>query len=426
MGAGDHRAQVQHLDPRQWLRPVIGAGRLRRGTLGPGVAVEGLGQVAHRAGGHRQPRGHIGHVDLPQLRMLQGDTGLGRRHGLAREPGLARADRRAGDAVGLEELQPLGARAGLEHRLEGLAGQQRVRGEGFPVVAEAQGLDGAVVEGHEQGRQEEPLAIPALIEPVAGRGPQRRAARQRRVGQHPNRTGHLGDAVQAADGHRLALSAVVALQQGGADGGGAHHRLAIVAKRQDQVDRLVGIGALPEGDAAQRGQQAVVGGQPAPGPGRSIGRHPGVDQPGIGLRERPGVQAEGLELAGVVVEQGDVGARDEGPRLRHPGLGSQVQSEQVLVAVPGQVTGMILHPVALRRLDLDDVGLEVPQQHGGHGPGQPLGEVDDAHAGECGHFRRPPWCGARRGARPRGARRRRAWGHQTIAKARNKSERSGS
>src|SRR5262249_50085502 len=38
--------------------------------------------------------------------------------------------------------------------------------------------------------------------------------------------------------------------------------------------------------------------------------------------------------------------------------------------------------VALRRLDLDDVGAEVGEQHGAEGSGQRLRQVDDADIGE--------------------------------------------
>src|SRR5581483_10439548 len=52
-----------------------------------------------------------------------------------------------------------------------------------------------------------------------------------------------------------------------------------------------------------------------------------------------------------------------------------------------QVAGMVLQPVAARRLDLHHLGLEVAEEHRGHGPRDALAEVGDADSpiGGQGH-----------------------------------------
>jgi len=50
---------------------------------------------------------------------------------------------------------------------------------------------------------------------------------------------------------------------------------------------------------------------------------------------------------------------------------------------------MILQPITAGRFDLDDLGLEIAQQHAGHGPRHALREVGDAHA-PVGRHAPPP------------------------------------
>ena len=186
--------------------------------------------------------------------------------------------------------------------------------------------------------------------------------------------------MQATDHDRLALAAARPLQQRRADRRGAKHALAVPQQRQDQVHRLVGIAALAEGDAAQRGQQAVMRREIAPGATHAIGRHPGVDQARVGGGQGRGVKAQRLKFAGRVAEQGDIGAGDERASRRQPIERPKVEGQDLFVAVPGVVARMVLQPVAARELDLNHLSFEVAQQHRRHGPGLPLAEIDDTDA----------------------------------------------
>ncbi len=381
MGASDHRAQVQHLNAGQRGCAVMPVGRGVGGPHGPGRwRVDRLRQPPHltRRGGefHR----HIGDRDRAEVRMDEGLAQPSLRHRLAGEPGFTRPHRGAGHAGGLEHQQPVRPRPGPEDRLQGVPGEERVGQEVLQPVGIAQGRDGQPVEVDEQGPQEQPFAVAAPIEPIARRGAQGRAPRQGRLLQHPHRAGDLRQAVQAAHHHALAQAAAAALQEGGADRAGARHALAIPGQRQHQMDRLIGIGALAERHPGERRQQAVVRRQPTPEAGGPIGRHPGVDQPGMGGGEARRVETQGLEPARRRVEQGHVGLGDQVAGRGQVGGRSEVQGQDLLVAVPGLVAGMVLQPVAAGGLDLDHLGPEIPQQHGRHGPGDPLAEVQDAQA----------------------------------------------
>src|SRR6185437_10703444 len=84
-----------------------------------------------------------------------------------------------------------------------------------------------------------------------------------------------------------------------------------------------------------------------------------------------------------------VGAGDQLAGGRWASGGLKVQDEDLLVAVEGEVSRMVLQPVARRRLDLDHFGFEVAQQHGRHGSRDALTEVGDADATVGGHWRPP-------------------------------------
>ena len=272
------------------------------------------------------------------------------------------------------------ARLAPEHLLQHVEGEGGVEDQGLPVGAEAQGVDGLSEEGHEEGGQEEPLAVPALVEAIGWRGPLGQASRQAGLVEDHDHAAHLRHAMQAADGHRLALPGGAALVEGRAHGPRRHHRLAIPANGQDQVDGAVPVGALPEGDAGGRRQQAVARRHAAPTAPGPVGRHPDMDQVGGALPQAGGVQAQGLQVPGRMVEDGDVRGPGQVPRPHPIGLVREVEDHDGLVPVPGRIAGMVLQPVAAGGFDLDDLGLKVAQQHAGHWPGDALREVGDAHA----------------------------------------------
>ena len=113
--------------------------------------------------------------------------------------------------------------------------------------------------------------------------------------------------------------------------------------------------------------------------------------PGLRARDRLVVQAEAGQAAGTEVLDEDVRALRQ--RVRHgliPLVG-QVEGDRPLVAVDRQVVRAVVaaagrHPlpgvVTGRALDLDDVGPEVAEHHGGVRAGQDPGEVGDHDAGQ--------------------------------------------
>ena len=315
-------------------------------------------------------------------------------HRLAREPGLASPDRAAGHVVGAQHIQPVGARFAKEDRFQQVAGGQHVSLQRVERVAQANSLQRLAVEVGEQGAQEEPLPVCRLIQPIAGVRSWRDAARQRLHAVDADRRTDLARAMQAADGHRLAPAAAAALQQRRADGGGAQHRLGGVGDGQNIVRRLIAPRPLPKGHAGQADQQAVVAGQFAPGPACPIGRQPGVDQGGMSRGERCAVQAARGQAHGRMIEDRHIGARHQRGGGLAVGGNLDVQGQHLFVAVPGQIAGIILEAVAGRRLDLDHLGREIGEQHGGHRPDHPLAEIDDAHAAIGGHLYGLPWLAA--------------------------------
>jgi hypothetical protein len=103
-----------------------------------------------------------------------------------------------------------------------------------------------------------------------------------------------------------------------------------------------------------------------------------MDQARMLLCEHPGVETQGLKAARPVAEKRHVGPGDQPARRIETRRSIQVEGQNLLVAVEGMVARMVPPSFSARRLDFDDLGLEVAQEHGGHRPGHALAEVGDA------------------------------------------------
>ena len=215
---------------------------------------------------------------------------------------------------------------------------------------------------------------------------------------------------EAEDGvvHRhveeLALAGLAGVEDGGEDADGCQRAGHDVADARAAAE-AAGLGRAGDADeAAHRLGDDVVSGQVGVGAGAGAriaeAADGGVDEAWVALGERFVGEAEALHDAG-----GEV--LDEHVRLfgqAHDRLFAagrlEVEHEAALVAVEagviaaegalgvvvGEGAGEAGH-LAAGRLDLDDVGAEVGEEHRAVGAGEGLGEVEDADAwrgGRCG------------------------------------------
>ena len=97
-----------------------------------------------------------------------------------------------------------------------------------------------------------------------------------------------------------------------------------------------------------------------------------MDQPWVCGRQRRGLEVQPGEFARPMVEHHHVRCGEQGAELFAACLIGEVECQAVLVAVPGDIAGLAPCPVAFRRLELQDLGAEIRQQHGGHRAGKPL------------------------------------------------------
>ena len=143
------------------------------------------------------------------------------------------------------------------------------------------------------------------------------------------------------------------------------------------MDRLVGIAALAEGDAAERRQQAVVRRDVAPVAAHAVGRHPGVHQARMDVGQGRGVEVQRLQPPGRIAEQSHVGAGDQFARGSQALRRVQIEGHHLLVAVPGLVARMFSNRRSLGwRSTLTTPRREIAQEHA-MGP-ETLAEIGDA------------------------------------------------
>ena len=230
------------------------------------------------------------------------------------------------------------------------------------------------------------VAVRGLV--AAGRHVERR---RRAVGEHPFH--QLGALVGGRRLHQAGIDvAALAVAQL------AHQRRrqrleGVEAGRDVDRDHALpprrAVGQAVHHHHAAEGLDQPVDGRPlAVGPGLAEARHRAVDDLGIDL---PGVlvaEAQPRDDARPEALDDDVGL---GHQLVHDGLAVgrlEVERDRALAAVEGDGMGAVIAlelaqraaPVALRRLDLDDVGAVQRQQHRGMRPGHALREVEHGDA----------------------------------------------
>ena len=128
--------------------------------------------------------------------------------------------------------------------------------------------------------------------------------------------------------------------------------------------------------------QPVVAG-PVPVRGmRPVRRDRAMDQTGIASPQLFAGQPEPRHRAGSKALQQHVGVVDQCQEARTFGVVAQVQHHAAAAAQPHVVAGGVSEGIAAGRLDLDDVGAVVGEQHAGDRPGDTPREVEDSDAVE--------------------------------------------
>ena len=174
-----------------------------------------------------------------------------------------------------------------------------------------------------------------------------------------------------------------------------------VGDRDADLRRVTAVGVGRAGDRHQPGlglEQEVVARPADERPGRAVAADREMDEARVERGEDVVPEPEPGEAVRSEVLDEDVGVGEES--AQHVGAGGllQVEPEAALVAVDREVVGggpasrrsSLAHPrrapaagrVALGRLDLDDVGAEVGQEHRRVRPGEDRRAVDDADARE--------------------------------------------
>ena len=121
---------------------------------------------------------------------------------------------------------------------------------------------------------------------------------------------------------------------------------------------------------------------------RSVRRDRAVDEPGVGGEQCRRVDAEPLCGARRIALEHDVSVtsqREEGSLVVSS---AQVELDAPTAAQPRVVPGRAAERIAARRLDLDDVGSVVGEQHPGDGTGDAPRQVEHPHSVQhAGHVR---------------------------------------
>ena len=189
------------------------------------------------------------------------------------------------------------------------------------------------------------------------------------------------------------LAGTLAVEEGGQQGVGEVQARDLVGGDGRRIEGRA-VAHLEEAGKAGGGlDDVVVGGLAGVATVAAEADGGGVDDFGIGGAH--GIEGEAQLVDGLlahVVDEG-VGGGDQLHERRLAGLGLEVEHDRALVAVAvgkdGGEAGCRLrrqgtHAVALRRLDLDDLGAKIPQDLRGVGAEDDGGEVEDAQAFEQG------------------------------------------
>jgi hypothetical protein len=166
---------------------------------------------------------------------------------------------------------------------------------------------------------------------------------------------------EAADGEGLALAGLRAFDEGGGEDARTDHRLAVLDLGSDQVGRPVFVAHLEPRDTADGREEGLIRRELAPAAMGGVGRKPGVQQGGVRCARCYGVETAPLQLPREPVEHSDVGCGKERAGGREACKRVEIEGDDLIVAVPAEVAGVVVLRVAAGRLDLDDLGHEAPR-----------------------------------------------------------------
>ena len=190
------------------------------------------------------------------------------------------------------------------------------------------------------------------------------------------------------------LTGLLGTAQGGEDGDDGALRAAAEVGHLHAGDHGPSISVAGEGEHARARQvvEVVAGAQPIRPILAKTGDAAG-HQSRVARAQRGGVEAEPVHHAGPEALEDDVRARHQLEEQLATARCLEVEAQRALVAVDGgehRRAALVQrrHPAhvvaAVEVLDLDDVGAEAGEDHGGERTGQKTAEVEDAHTAE-GH-----------------------------------------
>ena len=284
--------------------------------------------------------------------------------------GVLRPERGAALVVGVGE--DVGKVDGGEVVIEEV-GHEVAELEPAPVLR----LEGVVVEGGHDGHDEpredlgEAVAELGAVEPAEV------------VGE---------EALQEAGLDELAAAALLAGHEGGEDavegglGGG------VGAGLDGGVGGALAVGEAAEGEHASEagGDDGLVAGVAGVGTLAPEAGDGAVDERGVAGPERLVVRAQRLRLAGAAARHDDVGAPGEAGEGLAALVGLEVEDG---AALPPQPHGRVRDGapgVAAGAFDLDDIGAEIGEHHGGNATDGAFAQVENAEIVEqFGHGDRP-------------------------------------
>jgi hypothetical protein len=107
-----------------------------------------------------------------------------------------------------------------------------------------------------------------------------------------------------------------------------------------------------------------------------------VHQRGIDLEQGTGVDAEPLRYTGRIALQQHVGGGGEPEELRPAGAASEVKSQGPLAAVPHPGAWQPAERAAAGAVNPGDLRAMIGEDHSGHRPGDPAGEIQDPKVSE--------------------------------------------
>jgi hypothetical protein len=147
----------------------------------------------------------------------------------------------------------------------------------------------------------------------------------------------------------------------------------------NHVEHGLALPALCDHEARARLEDRVEAGKPVEAALRAADR--GRHERGVDRAQAIPAEPEALHHAGTEVLDDDIRVADQLLERRAPVGVLQVEHERAFAAVPAvEAVGSHAKRVAVGRLDLDDVGAEVAEQHRTDRAGDEAREIEDANA----------------------------------------------